>query len=159
MQRLNRHSLLSSINSLCDFLNENYKINQGGCCYIAYLIAKHLHKLGIKYNLVIFDSFRKDLSYVEYEVLKKHCNSNVKTSITGKFTCDHYCIQIIGAGVINMGRRDHSYNYTLSGIPYKNIKWIYDKGLWNNNYNIKHNNTIKNIVNHFFKEYEKTSNF
>ena len=45
------------VNELCDKINEYvYKNNlfAGGCCYAAYVLAKNLKQLGIKYKTVIF---------------------------------------------------------------------------------------------------------
>jgi hypothetical protein len=104
------------------------------------------------------DHFRRDISYIEYEVLNKHKNSTIRNSVTGIHTCGHYCLNIIGAGIVNSMKdeeEDHGYVFRLTEVPYQNIKWIYDHGLWNSNYDTNHNNTIRNIVKYFFKEYEK----
>ena len=48
---------LTLVNELCDKINEYVYRNDlfaGGCCYAAYVLAKNLQKLGIKYNTVIF---------------------------------------------------------------------------------------------------------
>lgn len=157
MRKLNLHSLRKSLNSLCNFLHDNYQVNCGGCCFIAYLIARHLDRLGIEYSLVIYDFFEKDQVCIEYEVLKKHKNKGVNNSVTGLNSCHHYCLQIRGAGVVNLDE-ECGHRYIISGVTYKNIRWIYENSYWNECYDIQHNKTIRNIVKEFFKEYEKVPN-
>jgi hypothetical protein len=125
---------------------------------LSYLIAKHLDKLGVRYDLVIYDSCEKDASCIEYEVLNKHSNKGMRNSVTGNHACNHYCIQITGAGIVN-DDEEECYKYVIPTVSPRNIKWIYNHSRWNDCYDVQHNKTIKNIVKHFFKEYEKVSNF
>lgn len=159
MQKLNCHDLLRRINSLCKFLDETYSVNCGGCCFLAYLIAKHLDKLGMEYTLVIYDNCGKDRIQIEHEVTSCRKNKGCSNSVTGVHSCNHYCLQLIGAGVVNGGQEDDYHRYIISDISHKNIRWIYTNSEWNDCYEIRHNKTIKNIVNEFFKEYEKASIF
>ena len=46
---------IDKLNKLCKKLDLEYKINKGGCCFIAYLISKQLEKLNIPYELVVYD--------------------------------------------------------------------------------------------------------
>jgi hypothetical protein len=154
MRNLNRHKLLKSLNLLCHFLQEKYKINYGGCCFLSYLIAKHLHKLGIDYNLVIYDSEEKNISCIEYEVLNKKPNIKCNESVTGYNSSNHYCIQIVGAGIVN-DEEGECYKYIIPKVSYKSILWIYNNSDWNEYYKTKYNDIIKGIINAFFKEYEK----
>lgn len=158
MRKLNIHNLLTSLNALCDFLHEAYNVNLGGCCFLAAVIARHLDRLGIEYNLVIYDYYRKDKTSIEHEVISCHKNSTFYNSVTGKYSCNHYCIQLKGAGIIN-GDEECAYQYVIPNVSYKNIRWIHRNSCWNSVYKVRHNKTIKNIVKEFFKEYEKTSLF
>ena len=155
MRKLNRHNLLKNLNSLCKFLSETYYVNSGGCCYLASLIAKHLDRLGIKYDLVIYDSCARNQIHIEHEVSNCHKNKGLSNSVVGCYSCDHYCINLRGAGIINDDKDSWEYQYYIPNISYKNIKWIYRNGIWNNRYGVEHNKTIKNIIKEFFKEYEK----
>ena len=160
MRKLNCHSIQKRINSLCEFLNETYSVNYGGCCFLAFLIARHLDKLGLKYNLVIYDYYIKDQTQIKHEVTSCHRNKGFKNSVTGDYACDHYCLQLRGAGILNGCDYRYSsnyYRYSIPDISYKNIRWIYRNSSWNDYYEVRHNKTIKNIVNKFFKEYEKIS--
>ena len=101
MRKLNCHRLLRNLNSLCKFLDDTYDVNSGGCCFLASLIAKHLDKLNIKYNLVVYDCCTKNRLCIEQEVISCHKNKGFRNSITGRYSCNHYCLQLKGAGVIN----------------------------------------------------------
>ena len=59
------------LNNLCQKLDILYDINNGGCCYVAYKIAKQLDKLNIKYELVVFDYISKNKSLTSKEVINK----------------------------------------------------------------------------------------
>lgn len=159
MRSLNIHAIRDSINRLCSFLDEEYDINSGGCCFVASLIAKHLDRLKIPYSLVAYDYLEKDLDYIQYEVLSKAKNKSGRKSVTGRHTCDHYCIKIIGAGEVNNeGFDDEGYSkYIINDVCSSHIKWIYRNGLWNNEYDTNNNKIIKGIIKSFFREYETSS--
>lgn len=154
MRKLNCHSLVRSLNSLCKFLHDTYSVNYGGCCFLAYLIAQHLDQLGLEYDLVIYDNYYRDRVNIEHEVLSRHRNKGLHNSVTGPHSCNHYCLQLRGAGVIN-AEDEGGHRYTVPDVSYKNIRWIYRNSKWNSLYEVRHNKTIKNIVKEFFKEYEK----
>jgi hypothetical protein len=47
----------NAIGEMTDVINyyvHNYDLFSGGCCYSAYVLAKYLQKLGIKYKVVVF---------------------------------------------------------------------------------------------------------
>lgn len=156
MRNLSYYSLLKNLNSLCRFLDETYNINEGGCCYLASLIAKHLDKLNIKYDLIIYDSYSRNRENIKCEVINRRRNKGLNNSVTGYYSCNHYCIRLRGAGVIN-GNGDYTeeHRYSIPNISYKNIRWIYKNSRWNKCYQVQYNKTIKNIVKEFFKDYEK----
>ena len=128
----------------------------GGCCYLASLIAKHLDKLNIKYDLIIYDNYSRNRENIKYEVISRRRNKGLNNSVTGRYSCNHYCIRLRGAGVIN-GNGDYTeeHRYSIPNISYKNIRWIYKNSRWNKCYKVQYNKTIKNIVKEFFKNYEK----
>ena len=156
MRNLSYYSLLKNLNSLCRFLDETYNVNIGGCCYLASLIAKHLDKLNIKYDLIIYDSYSRNRENIKCEVISRRKNKGLNNSVTGHYSCNHYCIRLRGAGVIN-GNGDYTeeHRYSIPNISYKNIRWIYKNSRWNKCYKVQYNKTIKNIVKEFFKNYEK----
>ena len=156
MRNLSYYSLLKNLNSLCRFLDETYNVNMGGCCYLASLIAKHLDKLNIKYDLIIYDSYSRNRENIKCEAISRRRNRGLNNSVTRHYSCNHYCIRLRGAGVIN-GNGDYTeeHRYSIPNISYKNIRWIYKNSRWNKCYKVQYNKTIKNIVKEFFKNYEK----
>lgn len=156
MHGLNVHSLRYSLNCMCDFLNQVYFINDGGCCFVASLIAFHLDRLGVKYKLIVFDNEEKDYVSIQYEVLNMSKMKGTKCSISGNNTCSHYSIYIDGAGAINSNSyydRDLK-SYKIPGVNSKHIRWIYKHGSWNSEYNTYNNKIVKGIINSFFMKYE-----
>lgn len=154
MRKLNCHNLLKSLNVLCKFLDENYDVNCGGCCFLASVIAKHLDRLGLGYELVIYDYYKRDQVSIEHEVINRHQNKTLYRSVTGRHSCNHYCLNLKGAGIINGDEEDDYHAYFIPEVSSKSIRWIYRNGSWNDHYEVRHNKTIRNIVKEFFKEYE-----
>ena len=153
MQRLNVHHLKYSLDKLCRCLDDLYNINSGGCCYIAYIIAKHLDRLGVDYSLSVYNFGGRD----EFDISKEVTNmlrSNNENSVVGMHTCEHYCVFITGGGCVNKGDVSGLKQYTIEGITCRNIGWIYRHGFWNRCYNTRNNKIVKGIIDSFFKEYE-----
>ena len=117
---------------------------------------KHLDKLNIKYDLIIYDNYSRNRENIKCEVISRRRNKGLNNSVTGRYSCNHYCIRLRGAGVIN-GNGDYTeeHRYSIPNISYKNIRWIYKNSRWNKCYKVQYNKTIKNIVKEFFKNYEK----
>lgn len=78
-------------------------------------------------------------------------------SVTGKYTCEHYCISISGGGVVNKGKVAHLRKYVVRNITSKNLKWLYKNGDWNKIYNRDDNKYVKGIINSFFSKYEENN--
>lgn len=153
MRAINVHDLKNSLDQLCQCLDNLYSINCGGCCYVAYLIACHLDRLKVKYDLIIYDDSKKDVLDVSFSIL----NRELPNSVTGKKTCMHYCISISGSGVINEGSFFRWKKHTIKGITSKNLKWLYRNGAWNRTYNRKDSKCVKGIIDSFFLKYEKSN--
>lgn len=143
------HNLKRSLDNLCDQLNDQYNINRGGCCYVAYLIACHLDKLGIKYDLIIYDRRKKDEAQVNYEVLHT-CNPSI---VTGYYTCNHYCISIHCGGIVNKSTSRRRNKFVIKNVTSKHLKWLYDYGDWNTEYDSYNNKEVKSIIDLFFLKY------
>ena len=153
MRLVNVHDLKYSLDCLCSCLDKLYSINSGGCCYVAYLIACHLDKLRIKYDLVIYDYKRKDEACINSKVQ----NMCLPNSVTGKRTCEHYCISISGGGVVNEGDVTYLKKYVVRNITSRNLKWLYRNGDWSEMYNRDDNEYVKGMINSFFSKYEKNN--
>lgn len=155
MRKLNIHNLVKELNLLCSELQEQYSINHGGCCYLAYLISAELERFGVEYDLVVYDYYKRNRSCVEHEVINCNRNKKLEESITGKHTCDHYCLRIRGAGIVNLHNEDNGNNeYIIPEVPSKNIKWLYKRGRWNMCYSTKNNKIVRKLVKEFFKKYD-----
>lgn len=157
MWSLTAYRLKRSLNKVCNNLNRQLYINFGGCCFISYLIASHLDKLNIPYSLLIFSDFKKNKNEITAEVrnMKKSKESN--NSVSGKYTCTHYCIYIHNVGIINEGKYKECARYKISNISSKNINWIYRTGNWNNKYDNINNYIVAKIINEVFAPYEKSN--
>lgn len=149
MSRTDLKHLCRSINSLCVYLKETYLINCGGCCYVAYLIAKHLDKLNIKYDLVIDNCSSKNKFHITEEIISHNINLLKENSVIGEYTCNHYSLRLKSIGIINKGYKNN-YRYFIPNINHNHIKWIYDNGSWNDCYDVRNNNVIEKIINSFF---------
>lgn len=155
MRRLNVHKLVDSLNKLCITLEDNYDINCGGCCYVAYEIAKHLDRLNIRYQLAIANYSYLKKSAINTEIRSKRRNAKDTESVTGFNTCSHYFIKIDGGGGVNQGSWKDCPVYLVTEINHRNIQWIYRMGSWNDMYEKHHNKHIKKLISSHFKQYGK----
>ena len=156
MRKLNVHSIARQLNKLCQKLSEEYNINSGGCCFIAYEIAKHFDRLGLKYELRIYDGYDKNQEAINSEVKGKYKNNSYSESVVGNYSCTHYFLWLNGAGAINE-ETDYFKDwkaYSIANINHTHIRWIYRISLWNDEYDISNNPKIKKIINSYFKSYE-----
>ena len=132
---------IDKLNKLCKKLDLEYKINKGGCCFIAYLISKQLEKLNIPYELVVYDD-------------EDRCDLDAD-SLTFDETANHYCIKILKQGIINQGNcNDEDYNVYNVKLNSNDLEYIYNNGSWNCMYDSKNNQTIENIINNFFMQFK-----
>lgn len=154
----NLETLSRSINNLCQYLDEIYDINYGGCCYLAYLLASKLEELNLSYSLVVYDCFKKNIEQVRFTSCNKVMSRIPEYTITGKGTCDHYCILLEKSIYLNNISYISGHEYIITGINSSSIKWIYKKGKWNSSYKRSKNRIIKSIIDNFFKRYEKGRN-
>lgn len=157
MRRLNVHSIAKQLNMLCSGLISRYNINCGGCCFIASEIAKHFDRLGLKYELRIYDNCGKNQEAISKEVRRKCKNNSDIDSVVGCYCCSHYFLWLEGAGAIN---EDVEYfrgwtAYSIKDARYSNIKWIYRVSTWNSCYDTSNNQKIKKIINSYFEPYEQ----
>ena len=132
---------IDKLNKLCKKLDLEYKINKGGCCFIAYLISKQLEKLNIPYELVVYDD-------------EDRCDLDAD-SLTFDETANHYCIKILKQGIVNQGDcNDEDYNVYNVKLNSDDLEYIYNNGSWNCMYDSKNNQTIENIINNFFMQFK-----
>lgn len=148
MRKLNVHKLVKNLNELCENLQDKYHINWGGCCFIAYEIAKHLDRLEIEYSLHIMNDYCLRDPNIAKEIRSKQMNKQGgSNSVAGDNTCCHYYLFIYGGGSVNLGpfSADDYYVYTVTEINHKNINWLYRNSSWNSAYDTRHNKFIKKL--------------
>lgn len=155
MRQLNVHKLVENLNNLCNTLIDQYCINCGGCCYVAYEIAKHLDRFHIDYELHILNDCPLDQERINKEVQNKHHGVGFG-SVTGENTCCHYYLVVKGGGSVNKGNPHAGCRtYVITGINHRNLNWIYRTSYWNSVYKKENNKLIKKIISLHFKQYGK----
>ena len=135
------------LNRLFTFLDKNYNINWGGCCWLTYCLAYNLERLDIPYSLVIYDG--EGDSEEAYNNIVERWTSFP----TGDETASHYTLKVRGLGILNKSKGDPFI--LVHDVDSEDIRWIYDEGSWNECYNSRLNDEIKNLVDTVFKIYEK----
>lgn len=98
-------------------LHKKYKINYGGCCFVAYCVAKKLEILNEPFWLIIQHSKTKG---------------------------SHYCILSKKYGYLNKDYRIKEY-VRLKATS-NTILQIYKDNSWSQKYNKKNNSIIQNII-------------
>ena len=139
--------LKTELNRLFVFLDKNYNINWGGCCWLTYCLASNLERLNIPYSLVIYDG-EGDATEAANNIFERYPQFP-----TGDETASHYTLKVRGLGILNKSKGDPFI--IVPDVDADDIHWIYTEGDWNNCYDYRLNNEIKNLVDTVFKIYEK----
>lgn len=148
----NLENLVEDLNVLCDRLDQDYNINFGGCCFVAYLIMKHFEKIGLHPTLII----ESDCENIDQDDFLDcvHTRSGNCQGLKDQ-TCYHYFIYIPEINkYINSGEIFEDYLYEFQGLSAKDVHWIYKTGDWNNNYNKKSNPMVGREIAQVFRKYE-----
>lgn len=131
----NYDTLCRNLNAICSCLDTIYSINEGGCCYMAYVLANLLEKDNISFRVLV-DNDGEDLP--EYF-------GGLNESVA------HVCIEVNG-NVINdlEGSRYTSYSYVTA----KDILNYYETCLtWNSIYDRFRNKFIKYVTNLLYENF------
>lgn len=113
------------INEILSDMNNRYHFNSGGCCYVAYLIAKELERLNEPFKLVIQSSSQKG---------------------------NHYCIACNRFGTINpLMEYVSQVKFRASS---ETIKKIYADNEWSLKYDTCNNKLLKDEINRLFSIYK-----
>lgn len=145
--------LVHRLNGLCRFLDTNYSINSGGCCYTCYLISKKLEELNIEYKLVIADCEFDDGDLGLSQEIQHAIKSRDLDSICcGDYVSSHYMIKVDNK-IINP---DDSIDESTVDVDVnsEDIKWIYNTGDWNSSYDIRLNGILKSYINTLFNAFK-----
>lgn len=136
---------VEDLNNLCHDLDNRYDINSGGCCYVAYIIAKNLEKHHIPYQLVVANDYYVDSNTLEVAINNRTANCNG----LGRGVCNHYYLHTT-FGDINPG--DEYDESTTIDITSRDLLWIYTSGRWNWMFQRRYKSVISRIINRFFNE-------
>ena len=139
--------LKTELNSLFTFLDKNYNINWGGCCWRTYCLANNLERLNIPFSLVIYDG-DGDAEEARNNIIERNY-----AFPTGSETASHYTLKAKGLGILNKSKGDPFI--LVKDVDSEDILWIYEEGDWNDCYNSRLNYEIKNLVDTVFQIYEK----
>lgn len=119
---MNRKILFTKINKLCLELDEKYNINNGGCCYVAYCIAKQLELHNIPFKIVHYNLFG--------------CHYAIKVS-------DRY---------LNRSDFKKEEIFKVMDCCADELLNIYYSENWNEAYNVKHNLIVRKLIRELFNE-------
>lgn len=148
----NLENLVKDLNTLCDRLDQDYNINFGGCCFVAYLMMKHFEKIGLHPILVIESDCEKidEDNFLECVHTRSGNCQGLKDQ-----TCYHYFIYIPEIDeYVNLSEFYEDYIYKFQGLSAKDVHWIYKTGNWNSNYNRKNSPMVGRKIAQVFRKYE-----
>ena len=129
--------LAERLNNLCKFLDEEYEINVGGCCYIAYCLAKLLSKDKFKFSVIVYEDYELEDKFSE--ISESHY---------------HYAIGI-GSYTINSAECDEDksfYRNVYYNVRASEILNHYKNRSWNKCYNSAKNRFIFRTIQVFYDD-------
>jgi len=145
-------SLINELNTLCVDLHKDYKINYGGCCFVAYILMKNFELIGIQTELVIEDNddvCDENDVYNNVKERSQYCNG------LGCDTCSHYFIYVPEVNLwVNAGDCCVDDMRYVSDLNSKDLHWIYKTGSWNTTFSKRHRPMIGRKIKGVFREYE-----
>lgn len=143
---------VNKLNRFCEELHSKYLINSGGCCFVAYLIAKELYKRNIKYKVVI-GSYDKQLPSLE---LRHNIKNNYGFPCNEYVAC-HYWIKIGKYEINKMPKKDYIISQCAC-IKSEHLYNLYLSGDWNDEYDTSNNDIIECKIYDFFRNYSNLLN-
>lgn len=154
MSRYESDWLKKAFNNLFSYLDEVFYINAGGCCFVAYVLAKKLESLKKEFRLVLYDD--EYLDDTDSGVIRENIKSrNLCKCPNGDNTCSHYAIKVRNLGIINPSDFKNEKHVTIKDISSRDILWIYEQGEWNECYNPQVNDIIEKNIDLIFEAYER----
>ena len=145
-------NLVKDLNILCDRLDQDYNINFGGCCFVAYLMMKHFEKIGLHPTLII-ESDCDDIDGDNFLDCVRTRSGNCQG--LKNQTCYHYFVYIPEVDeYVNSGEFYEEYLYKFRGLSAKDVHWIYRTGDWNNNYDRRNSPMVGRKIAQVFRKYE-----
>ena len=123
---MTKNNLFTSLNKLCNNLDNVYNINSGGCCYVAACLAEQLELHNIPFKVIYYNLWS--------------CHYAIKVSDRDLNRCDYR-------------KKEITEIYNISS---KELFDIYNKNNWNKSYNIDNNKIVKLYIVTMFKNYENS---
>lgn len=150
---MNLQSLCEKLVEACEEFNEDFDVNHGGCCYLALAIAKEFDKRGISYTLIVDSHDDMNEETIAEEVLNRTRNLGEEDSVIGYHTRSHYYLLCNGTPINENGY--YEYEIEIPVTDYLPIKWIYEHGDWNEDYDPRFNKYIRLYIKQIFKQYDR----
>lgn len=120
---MTRKQLFSAINELCRDLDNKYRINSGGCCYIAAIIAKNLEEYCIPFKVVHFETYGT-----------------------------HYAIMVSDRRLNGAKWPFRGFDEIVE-MNSSRLFEIYYENEWNEVYSTEHNSEVNELISNLFKKY------
>lgn len=129
----NLEKLCLNLCFLCKFLDNVYKINAGGCCYVAAIIAKLLEKDEVDFSVIVYNCDYDDFYDID-------CSQYHYTLRIGE-----YIINNDGYEECPYSEYPNTYSIDLSDH--------YNECEWNTWYDTNRNKRIKRIIKDFYNDF------
>lgn len=143
------NTVFENLNSICSCLDKIYRINNGGCCYIAYIIADILYREGIDYEVVVVPEEESDLPD-EFEDIE---DSAYHVFIKVKFDGEDYLINSDDCSAVD-GEEWQCTSY--DNVTPEEILNYYNSFRWNWIYNAVKNKFIKYVINLLYDNFSSS---
>lgn len=116
--------IYSNLESACRYLDEVYDVDNGGCCFVAYCIARVLEKDNIPFSVIVYECFEETFEDID-------CSQY------------HYAIKFNGEIVNKFYECGYTeYNYVSSRMLLEHYK----ECNWNTQYNSDKNKYIQLVL-------------
>lgn len=129
--------LSERLNKFCEFLDDEYQINSGGCCWITYCIAELLEKSNIYYSVELCSyNDIEDIIYL----------NELEESVS------HYFLSITDSEgeVYYINQSGFESDYTIYDVDKDDILHHYKIHDWCCSYNHSKNKIIKSLLKTFY---------
>ena len=131
----NLRVISDNLNRLCQFLDEMYDINAGGCCYITGVIAKLLEIDDVDFSVIVFECDCDDFYDLD-------CSQY------------HYAISLNGDIINGNDYVDIEYS-EFTNVSASDIFEHYYECDWNISYDRGNNKFIKETIKRFYGNFTK----
>lgn len=144
-------NLINNLNKLFVKLDKRYDINCGGCCYVAYLIARELEKRELyDFKLRIYNYSLEDYSV---DNIRFNIINNKDRLPCRNCTVYHYSI-VYDQYEIN--ESDEGLDYLdIDNLSSNDIERLYHYGDWNDCYDTVNNIFVERFIKIIFNNYDK----